>query len=68
MFAQNAYDTKFTENFTGKERDEEIYNDLLGVNNAIREGTLPKNQEAFGKEYDPIYGRDYDAFMQLDLK
>ncbi|MBR6943308.1 MAG: hypothetical protein IKH55_09710 [Fibrobacter sp.] len=44
------------------------YNDLLGVNNAIREGTLPKNHEAFGKEYDPIYGRDYDAFMQIDLK
>ena len=44
------------------------YNDLLGVNNAIREGTLPKNHEAFGKEYDPIYGRDYDAFMQMDLK
>lgn len=44
------------------------YNDLLGVNNAIREGTLPKDHEAFGKEYDPIYGRDYDVFMQLDLE
>jgi RHS repeat-associated protein len=44
------------------------YVDLLGVNNAIREGTLPKDHEAYGKEYDPIYGRDYDAFMQLELK
>ncbi|WP_407450216.1 hypothetical protein [Fibrobacter sp.] len=44
------------------------YNGLLGINNAIREGTLPKDHEAFGKEYDPIYGRDYDAFMQMDLK